>query len=639
MKTKYYFLSAIAAFALASCTSEDYLGDSSPTLENGVTSDGSIKFGFDVPNQTRGGDLVGATAAEKLQNQFIVYGTKHASTEAGTEANDEVVFKNYKVEYTANSAGHTTSNTNNWEYVGLTPYAAAKVSPAATSQAIKYWDYSAAAGYTFYGIASKADIATNEKVTITKTLTGSTVYDKGYSVVVKNGAVLDNLFVADRLPVAKSDFNKPVTLKFRNFATRVRVGFYETIPGYKVKIKNFYYDADPEDAPVTSFANMGDANATNFTASLQNIKTDAESNTLSVSYYNGTDGPANQVKIGATTVTYNYALTLGTNVIDATQLATSSAEPTWDKTGGDYTTVLPLEANSNPMLVKVDYTLTSEDGSGETIEVLGATAVVPTQYVKWKSNFAYTYIFKIAPNTNGTTDGTTAGLYPITFDAVVVDIEDDKTQETITTVADYSVTTYTNGSEVTVDNEYKKDKDIYVVMTNNSTGAVSSRSAIGVAGGNAQVYKVTAAGSEGVTEATVFAKLTGSPNGITWSSTTGDEAASLQQYAPAADETQFDFGSNGAVKFKATAAGTYVYVGTITQYVAPTYTKVGEGGTSNTWSGSTAYYFKTSEDVYYPAGGINEENFETNKANLYVIKTGDEGTAGVYAVKVIKIVE
>ncbi|MBQ9204353.1 MAG: hypothetical protein IJ155_08940 [Prevotella sp.] len=635
MKTKYFILAAMTSIALASCSSDEYVGDTSPTnTSQEAAYDGSIRFGFDVPNITRA-DLVGASAAGKLQNQFIVYGTKHASAEAGTADNDETVFQNYVVEYTANTAGTTESNTHNWEYVGKTAYAAEKVSPAITgSQAIKYWDYSAAQGYTFYGIASKEDIGTNAKVTVTKTLTGTSVYDKGYSVVLKSGADLDKLFVADRLPVAKTDYGKAVTLKFRNFGARVRVGFYETIPGYTVTIKKFYVDDDATSP--TTFSAMENENTTKFAASLQNIKKDAESNTIAVTYYNGTDGPENQVKLAASTADYNYSLVLGSGVLGSA-IATSSATPTWDQTSGAYTTVYPLEANSNPMLVKVDYTLTAEDGSNETIEVKGATAVVPTQYVKWKSNFAYTYIFKIAPNSNGYTGETTdlAGLYPITFDAVVVDIADDKTQETITNFEDYSITTYVNGSAVTTDNEYKKNKDIYVVKTDNeNNGAVVAPSAIGDAAGAAQVYTATTSSGNPINEATVKAQLNGSPLGITL--TAVSPAATLQQKAPAADETEFDFGSNGAVKFTPGAAGTYVYVFTRIVNVAATYTSA----SSATYDSSTTYYFKNTvsgTDVYYPAAGINEANFDTNKADLYTQNTA--GTPGVYDVKVIKVVD
>ena len=629
MMTKKYLFITTALLALASCSEDSFVGDNSPnTIGESATE--AINFGFDMQNVTRaGGDKVGSDAALILQDQFIVYGTKHIEAEAADASHDAAVFTNYKVEYTANSAGTKLSNTHNWDYAGLTPYEAAKVSPVATSQTVKYWDYSAANGYTFYGIASKDDI-TNDKVTVTKTITGTTVYDKGYSVVVKSGADLSKLFVADRLPVAKENFGKPVTLTFRNFGTRVRVGFYETIPGYSVKIDKFYTDADAS-AAVTTFGAMDTENATNFAASLQNIKTSpSESgNTMTVSYYNGTDGPVNQVKLGASTVEYSYALTLGSNVVSTTSLSTSAATPTWDKEGGDYTTVYPFEANANPMLVKVDYTLTAEDGSNEVIHVTGANVVVPTQYVKWKNNFAYTYIFKIAPNTNGTTDGTVQGLYPITFNAVVVDVQDNKTQETITTFEDYSITTYAKGSKVTVNNEYKAGENIYVVKTNNSTGTVVAPSAIGTEANNVQVYTATTTG-DAISEATIKANLTGSPNGITLTALT--TAPTLEQYVPAADATNYDFGSNGAVKFTPGAAGKYVYVFTRTKHVAPTYAAVGEG----TFNGGTTYYFKTSENVYYPAAGISAENFATYKANLYTQTAA--GTPGEYDIKIINVI-
>ena len=632
---KKYLFFAAALVALASCSNDNFVGDNSPTMGDDNPSNGAIVFGFDMQNATRAaGDKVGSDAATILQNQFIVYGTKHTSAEAADASHDAAVFTNYKVEYAENTAGTKLSNTHNWDYVGLTPYAAEKVSPAANSQTIKYWDYSAENGYTFYGIASKADIETNNKVTITKTTTGSTVYDKGYSVVIKSGAELDKLFIADRTPVAKTNFGKPVTLTFRNFGSRVRVGFYETIPGYSVKIDKFYVDGNAT-AAVTTFGAMDTENTTNFAASLQNIKTNPGDggNTMTVSYYNGTNGPENQVKLGASTVEYNYALTLGTGVVSATSLSTSAATPTWDQTGGAYTTVYPFEANTNPMLVKVDYTLTADDGAGEVIHVLGANVVVPTQYVQWKSNFAYTYIFKIAPNTNGTTDGTTQGLYPITFDAVAVAVADDKTQETITTFEDYSITTYANGSKVTVNDEYKAGKDIYVVKTNNSTGAVVAPTAIGTEANNVQVYTATTTGDD-ISEATIKAKLTGSPNGITLTAATPAASLVADGKVPAADATNYEFGANGAVKFTPGAAGTYVYVFTRIVNVPAEYTAVGDAE----WSNTTTYYFKTTSDVYYAAAGISEANFATYKANLYTQKASPTPVEGVYDIKIIKVV-
>ena len=113
MKTKNFIYAAFAGIILASCSSNDFAGDQN-LLENSGGG-GAISFGFDVPTPTRAN---GATAATKLNNQFIVYAEKNESgKDAPTTGN--LVFPNYKVTYGANTAYTTTSNTKDWEYVGL----------------------------------------------------------------------------------------------------------------------------------------------------------------------------------------------------------------------------------------------------------------------------------------------------------------------------------------------------------------------------------------------------------------------------------------------------------------------------------------------------------------------------------------
>jgi hypothetical protein len=130
----------------------------------------------------------------------------------------------------------------------------------------------------------------------------------------------------------------------------------------------------------------------------------------------------------------------------------------------------------------VNYTLESIDGSKETILVQGATAQVPSIYTTWKPGFAYTYLFKISDKTNGhtgvydptnpddaTVNSDPAGLYPITFDAIVVNAEEDATQETITTIASPSITSYQKGSKVVNNNEYlAATGDIFVTVNDGS---------------------------------------------------------------------------------------------------------------------------------------------------------------------------
>lgn len=626
MKTKNLFLTALAAIALVSCADSEFVGENSAN-DVAAFGDGSIQFGFDLQQTTRADKYkYGSEAAAKLNEKFVVYGTKHgAYAENETATYDDVVFNNFQVAWATGTAGTTASNSSDWEYVGLQAYNATP-----TSQGIKYWDYSADNGYTFYAFSSSnisypADAA--DKVSVSKTTSDlSSLYNKGYALTVKNGATLNNLYFSDRLPVAKAGYDKPVNLTFRNIGAKVRVGFYETIPGYDVKIDNFYIDEDATGA-VTSFAAMKDAKTDGSIASLQNVKRDVDQN-LNVTYYDA-GVTINRPKITNPDAGYYYTLKLGTNLTTAAKLSENPSNPTWDTdvtTDDHYTPVFPFEGNTNPLLIKLDFTMTANDGSGDVIHVRGARAIVPADYVKWKSNFAYTYIFKISDKTNGTTGDVDAngdpiddpeGLKPITFDAIVVNVAEDK-QETITTVATNSITTYAEGAIV---NEYNNSKPIYAAITNNSTHAVITPGAIGTAAGNAQVYKLNKA----ATEADVLGQLTGSPMGITLTPVAG---AAIESTVPLADGTTPAIAN---VKFTPSTTGTYAYVYTTTAYVAPTYTVQ----TGEAYDSSETYYMLSGSGAYYAVTVLNEDAFNENKSSLYV-KTAN-GIPGVYDVKVIKV--
>lgn len=636
MKKSYLILAAIAITGMVSCSSEDFVGESTgqPTGEQ------TISFGSQFKAVTRG-DLYGSAAAEKLGNKFVVFGTKHVDTEDETADNDKVVFNNFQVAYSASTAGKTASNSSDWDYVGLQAYDATP-----TKQGIKYWDFSATKGYTFYAFSYHDDDdasaftypkATTNKVTVTKvTEDASSLYNKGYQVTVKDGAVLNNLYFSDRVPVAKEDYEKIVNFTFRNIGAKVRFGFYETIPGYKVTIDKFYIDADANDdssagpvtAPVTSFAAMNVGKADGFYATLQNVKRGVDQ-TLNVTYYDDTDATTeNRPQLTNPTEGYEYSFKLGTaSSIINKDLATTSSAPTWvdGSSTGDYTPVFPFEANNNPLLLKLDFTMTADDGSNDVIHVRGARAVVPAEYVKWKSNFAYTYIFKISDKTNGTTGKVDAngdpiedpeGLKPITFDAIVVNMADER-QETITSVSSNSITTYAEGA---IANEYTTGKAIYVVASNSSTGAVITPTGLGGNDGEAQVYKLNKA----ATESEVIAQKTGSPMGIEFTA----QSTTIADNVPLADGTKPAIKN---VKFTPATAGTYAYIYTTTAYEAPTF----EVQTSGTYDSSETYYMLSGSGAYFAVPVSSKAVFDANKANLYLQTDG--GTPGVYTVKVIKV--
>lgn len=533
---KYYVLFASAVMALASCTNETYLG--TPEELAAAKGEQPISFGFDVPAATR---ATGAAAAEKLNNQFIVYGEKSESDGSApvTDGSDahQLVFRNYVVNYSSSSAYTTTSNTKDWEYVGQTPYAS-NVTPAAgeTTQTIKYWDYGAS-NYVFTAVSALPADITAGRVSIAKTTSGSTVYDKGYVVTLAKTAGspdvypnLADLYFSDRNVINKStDANRELsntyggnaTLNFRNSLTQVRVGMYETIPGYDVSAISFKVTGDA--AAVDGSSNPA------FGAICPNVKADNFEGTITVTYYNGTDGPENTPKLTITPGTglSNVDLILGTNINSISTsnlLGKSASAPTWDQVDGSgnglYTSVLPQIANATNLKLKVNYTLYNS-ATGETITVESATAEVPAEYLQWKPNFKYTYLFKISDNTNGSsgTPGTDpAGLYPITFDAVVVEAEDGQA-EYITTVSEPSITTFgvnsTTGKYVYGGSEYAVGSDIYATFVEGSTVMTPI---LGTSGAqHVNVYTVSSDDPTNfpVTEASVAEAIAKGPSSIT----------------------------------------------------------------------------------------------------------------------------
>ncbi len=546
MKKTKLFAASIAAMALVGCTSEDYVG-----VVDNPTGDG-IGFGSGVTATTRA-TSTGSQAAEKLNNNFIVYGFKTNAAEAADGSTDNKVFDLYNVNYTAGTAGTTQSNTADWEYVGYNPHTGS----SAIEQTIKYWDHSAT-GYVFSAVSGTG-------ITATKTTTGTTVYEKGWTVSIPAGGDISTLYASDRVPVAPADYNNTVTLTFRSLITKIRFAMYEVIPGYEVHIDKFYYGSTGAwNNTKTNFA----INGTFWT-----VSTSAATD-LKVTYYDDASGIENRPKvsysesgIGAAVSATN--MTFGANIQATPAIGTTSAAATYDQSDKSYTLILPYESSAldtpadNNLELYVDYTLTSTDGSGEKIEVKHASAKVPTNFTQWKPNFAYTYIFKISDNTNGTTAGPGSdpdnpdydpedptskpadddkiGLFPITFDAVVITDETD-VQETITSVSDPSITTYQQGVVATANDEYVAGEIFFENGTADVTGY--------------KVYEVNNYGTEATTEKVVaswlknFCVLTEVP--VT-NPTTADE-----DFIPLSNGTFIKKSPTQAGKFTAVAGKTYV---------------------------------------------------------------------------------
>lgn len=462
---KNLLFAAIALIALAGCTSDDFVGDKS--LQEANNSGGAINFESGFKAVTRG-EQDHTTSAASLNSQFVVWGEKSASAEtkdAGTP-----VFINYVVNYGASTAGTTESNSHDWEYVGQTTYATSKVgagvsTPTITAQTIKYWDLTNK-HYTFTAFSAKPTDISGDKVTVTKNVSGSTVYDKGYTMAVKEGASINDIYFSDRTPVEASTTASPVTLYFRKLVSKVRFGFYETIPGYSVAITNVKFNSTSHTTNAAGNFGVDCSGA---------VLVPGSSTSFTVTYDDGTQISANKNKAKVTvddSNAQNYLSTTATSFFGTT-LGVTSNECTWEN-GGNYTTILPNPSNTTDLSLTISYTLTSTDNSGETIAITDATAKVPAAFAQWQANYAYTYLFKISDNN---------GLYPITFNAVVVEDEAGN-QETITTVATPSITTYAKGEVVTANNEYLTNSNIYVVVDKGGAVQVLTTS-------NAKLYLVT----------------------------------------------------------------------------------------------------------------------------------------------------
>lgn len=637
---KKYVLFASAILAFASCASDSFTG----TDEAGRVAQGEkpISFGFDVRRATRA-ETTGAAAAAKLSNQFVVYAEKNESG-AAAPTDGNLVIQNYQVKWTTGSENSTTSNTEGWEYVGFASGFPSQVTPVSTeTQTIKYWDYSATT-YTFTAISALPTDLTGGKMTIAKTTTGTapaTKYGKGYVVTISDASAdLSKLYFADRVEISASAgtdrhadnaYGGNVTFKFRNAMSQVRVGMYETIPGYAVSNVKFY-----ETDGTTEQQNSTPAKA--FGAIIPNIPATGFTGTLTVTYADNTTDIENQPIVTAVRTSGSATeanLVLGTNIqtLDATAatpkfLGTTTTAPTWDTDGGTYTSVFPQSTNTTNMVLKVDYTLYNTT-TKETIEVKGATATVPAKYVAWKPNVKYTYLFKISNETNGSTGQGVAGLYPITFDAVVIEAEDGKA-EYITTVTEPSITTFGTVTDavtskttyVTGGSDYAAGSDVYATIMDG--GSVIDPD------GKYNVYTVTTTGIE-ITEASVaesLAETSAKTHDVTCTAYAGTK--SLETDVPGEDGNTITLTSGKAIKLPALAAGTYAV-----EYVK----------TARTYKSQAVTYATEAE---YEAA-LLKVNLYTNTERSTAATTGTYGGAdtkyykavvddkGVYAYKVIVV--
>lgn len=339
----------------------------------------SISFGGnsgawqDAPN-TR----AGKSGLETLFPSFRVWGYKTTDAEM---TSSQTVMNGYNVLYTSNSASTSSSNFNDWEYVGV------KNDELTSSQTIKYWDYSATS-YRFFAyspsdakITVKSSTGTNTDGTETSSSTPSllsfyTPFAYNQTATYKDFPYISELWFANsKDDTSKENYGKCVTLTFAPIIAKVRFKFTYPEGTTAIVIKDIKFQ---------------DSRYINNTA------TDGESataqtplkGTISVAYpQNGT--PASN------TPTFSW---------------TTSTE---EGATGSLIFSIPYEDNDTPLHILEDKTqygkwyfvpplglLPKAEAQGSytmTARIDGnlSTATVPAEYMQWQPGFQYTYIFKI----------------------------------------------------------------------------------------------------------------------------------------------------------------------------------------------------------------------------------------------------
>ena len=266
----------------------------------------------------------GTPLSEKAQ-QFHVWGYKDMPT-------TQTVFPGYQVNWVANTAYTTTTNTNGWEYVGI------------SDQSIKYWDWSANA-YRFFAVTGNP--TANENAFTFEA-------DASSKEAMDASPYFSRLWYSTGNPTDYPDkqFGKPVTLEFVKPYARVRF------------IYNYVYPR--------------------------------EGITLGIQEFKPTDGGKiyrkGNVKVtyplSDEAIKESYSLEV-TNLSDEAHLAAFTEDFDPEDDTKTYTTCDDGWYTVIPNLTQGSYTLTV------SINNVEKTAVVPAEYMKWLPGYSYTYIFRI----------------------------------------------------------------------------------------------------------------------------------------------------------------------------------------------------------------------------------------------------
>ena len=417
---------AVSALALASCSSDSLVSDSPANTQS------PIAFNVGQKNITR--------TEKQLElagyYNFGVWANKYKAADSKT---GESVMVHYLVGFNDASKGYAKSKatTGTWFYEGLgTEYSYsgsasyAKFSASVNEhQYLRYWDLS------YNNTKFFAYAPYDKDVTFTEGIDGSKIITVPASVN-KAGTEHDVIYAGTKA-INASNFDKTVSLQFKHLGAKVKIKFYEDIPGYKVELLEV--TSGGNDIQATPAKPEG----TNYTGAYYFTKSDA-----TITY---NDDMVPTASVDATTATGegnsddNLVFKLPNGSKEVPGVVATGGDQNYLESPTTYYAVAQPTGSTTGFTFHVSFKLTAEDNN-EVIIVRDARVFVPasvtesgkTTYIAaWQPNTKYTYTFKITKDTTGTTAETTPdvtdptvpdtpALYPIIFDNItIVDYEND----------------------------------------------------------------------------------------------------------------------------------------------------------------------------------------------------------------------
>lgn len=347
---KHIFIISALAICLLSCSSpeQDDLLIPEP-LKGSISFGGNSGTWQDAPT-TRANE---ETGLETISKSFKVWGYKTiGGNNTGGFDHYQNVMDGYLVNWTQQTANPTSSNTADWEYVGI------------ANQTIKYWDYSATS-YRFFAYSIPTTAAGNSTAPYFSgplTTEGSTNLHASFSIPFnydKDATNVSTPYISDLWMSDNQNFEN------RKYGACVKLTFAPIIT--KVRFK-FNYQAESQVSITNiSFRNVND------------VPSPTSGNIIITYPITGMDTQASYIweTTGTETEPINFTI------------------PYEEEGDLNHQTTTRKKWYFVPPLG--DSKTTQQSAYIITADINGkkATATVPAEFMQWKAGYQYTYIFKI----------------------------------------------------------------------------------------------------------------------------------------------------------------------------------------------------------------------------------------------------